>query len=532
MSDRADTPNDRVSNAGSGARPPGRPVVLCILDGWGWREDRADNAVAQAATPNFDALWDQGPRAFLRACEEDVGLPRGQIGNSEVGHMNLGAGRVVMQDLLKIDRAVADDTLGDTEALAAHIDRLKASGGRCHLIGLLSPGGVHAHQDHIAALARAVAKAGVPVIVHAITDGRDTPPKAAGDYLATFEKAVAGYDVTVGTVIGRYFAMDRDKRWDRVEKAYRAIVDAKGVAMAPDAATAIDQAHEAGKGDEFIDATVIGDYDGVRAGDGVLFASFRADRARQILAALLDPDFDGFDRQRPAFADACGLVEYSEHLNTMMSAIFPPKVLNNVLGEIVDRAGGTQLRIAETEKYPHVTFFFNGGEEKSLPGEKRIMVPSPKVATYDLQPEMSAPKLAEELVGAIDSGAFDMIVANFANPDMVGHTGVLEAAIRAVEAVDACLGQVVAAVRRQGGTMIVTADHGNAEMMRDPETNGPHTAHTLNKVPVVLVNGPSDVSALNDGRLADVAPTMLSLLGIEQPSEMTGASLLVRQRTT
>ncbi len=507
--------------------PGGRPVVLCVLDGWGWRDDTADNAVAQARTPNFDTLWSDSPRAFLRASEEDVGLPKGQIGNSEVGHMNLGAGRVVMQDLLKIDRAVAEGTLGETAALAAHIDRLKAAGGRCHLIGLLSPGGVHAHQDHIAALARTVADAGVPVVVHVITDGRDTPPKAGGAYLEIFQKAVAGYDVTVGTVIGRYFAMDRDKRWDRIETAYRAIVDGKGAADAPDAATAIAQAHEGGTGDEFIKATVIGSYAGLRAGDGLLFASFRADRARQILAALLDPDFDGFERDRPEIADACGLVEYSEDLNGRMSAIFPPKVLTNVLGEVVDGAGLTQLRIAETEKYPHVTFFFNGGEEKTLPGEKRIMVPSPKVATYDLQPEMSAPELADKLTGAIDSAGFDMIVANFANPDMVGHTGILEAAIRAVETVDTCLGQVAAAVRRQGGTMIVTADHGNAEMMRDPETNGPHTAHTLNPVPVMLVNAPATVAGLKDGRLADIAPTMLALLGVDQPADMTGTSLLI-----
>lgn len=506
-----------------------KTTVFCVLDGWGYREDPADNAVAQADTPVFDRLWARLPRGFLRASEEDVGLPHGQIGNSEVGHMNLGAGRVVLQDLLKITGAIADGDLDRNDALQAHIRALEASGGTCHLMGLLSPGGVHAHQDHMANLARTVAQAGVPVVIHAFTDGRDTPPREARSYLARFLDALAGTDgVSVGTVDGRYYAMDRDKRWERVERAYDAVVLGRGPSAA-DPLAAIDAAYAAGTGDEFIVPTVIDGYRGMADGDGVLFANFRADRARQILTALLDPGFDGFARTRIDIADACGMVEYSDTLNGWMSAIFPPKSLTHVLGEIVAQAGKTQLRLAETEKYPHVTFFFNGGEETRFDGEERILVPSPKVATYDLQPEMSAPEVGDHLVEAIDGGRFDLIIVNFANPDMVGHTGILRAAVTAVETVDICLGRAVAAIERNGGSLLVTADHGNCEIMRDPETGQPHTAHTLSPVPVVLVNGPSDVRALHDGKLADVAPTLLELMGLPQPAEMTGRSLLDRR---
>ncbi|HET8727541.1 MAG TPA: 2,3-bisphosphoglycerate-independent phosphoglycerate mutase [Alphaproteobacteria bacterium] len=506
-----------------------RPVVLCVLDGWGWREDPADNAVLQADTPAFDRLWAAGPRAFLRASEEEVGLPAGQIGNSEVGHMNLGAGRVVLQDLLKVDKAVADGDLARNTALQAHIAKLRETDGTCHLMGLLSPGGVHAHQDHMAALAKVVAEAGVPVAVHAFTDGRDTPPKAGRDYMAAFLEAIAGVaGIDMATVDGRYYAMDRDKRWERVKSAYRAVAEAEG-RHAADALSAIQAAYDANVTDEFVEPTVIDGYEGMKDGDGVLFANFRADRAREILTALLDPEFDGFERRRIAVADACGMVEYSERLNAFMSAIFPPKSLTHVMGEVVAARGLTQLRVAETEKYPHVTFFFNGGEEHQFPGEDRILVPSPKVATYDLQPEMSAPEVGRRLVEAVDSGKYDLVIVNFANPDMVGHTGSLPAAIKAVETVDKCLGDLVAAVERQQGAMIVTADHGNCEMMRDPETGGPHTAHTLNPVPVVLVGGPAGV-ALRNGNLADVAPTLLELMGIDQPEEMTGRSLMVPSR--
>lgn len=514
----------------SAATPPRpdapRPVVLCVLDGWGWREEEADNAVRLADTPNFDRLWAAEPHAFLQASEEAVGLPHGQIGNSEVGHMNLGAGRVVFQDLQMIFNAIADGSLAKAKALRKHIDALKASGGTCHLMGLLSPGGVHAHQDQIAALARIVAEAGVPVAVHAYTDGRDTPPRAGADYLRRFLKDIDGLpNARVATVDGRYYAMDRDKRWERVEKAYRAVAEAKGEA-APDPVAAVETAYKADTGDEFILPSVIGGYAGMQDGDGVLCANFRADRVREILQALLDPAFDGFARTPIRFADACGMVEYSDLLNRLMSAIFPPKSIDKGLGEVVAEAGRTQLRTAETEKYPHVTFFFNGGEEKQFPGEDRIMVPSPKVATYDLQPEMSAPEVCEKLVAAIDSGKYDLVVVNFANPDMVGHTGILEAAIKACETVDTCLGKVEAAVRRQGGAMLVTADHGNAELMRDPTTGGPHTAHTLNKVPVILVNAPGPRRSLRDGKLADVAPTLLQLMELAQPEQMTGRSLI------
>lgn len=507
-----------------------RPVMLCVLDGWGWRKDDADNAVLQARTPVFDRLWASAPRAFLRASEEDVGLPKGQIGNSEVGHMNLGAGRVVLQDLLMIDKAVADGDLPGNPALAAHIAKLKETGGTCHLMGLLSPGGVHAHQDHMAALARAVAEAGVPVAVHAFTDGRDTPPRSGRESVARFLDAVAGAKgVSIATVDGRYYAMDRDKRWERVELAYRAVAEGRGE-KAADPLAAIDAAYGEDVTDEFILPTVIGDYRGMEDGDGVLFANFRADRAREILTALLDADFKGFERRRIAIADACGMVEYSDALNPLMSAIFPPKSLTRVLGEVVSAHGRKQLRAAETEKYPHVTFFFNGGEEQQFEGEDRILVPSPKVATYDLQPEMSALELTDRLVEAIDSGKYDLIILNYANPDMVGHTGRLPAAIKAVETVDACLGRIEQAIERQGGAAFVTADHGNCETMRDPETGQPHTAHTLNLVPAMLIGGP-ERAKLRDGRLADVAPTLLELMGLPQPAEMTGQSLIDPSRT-
>jgi 2,3-bisphosphoglycerate-independent phosphoglycerate mutase len=503
-----------------------RPVVLCVLDGWGYREDPADNAVAQGNTPVFDALWQAGPHALLHTSGGDVGLPDGQMGNSEVGHMSLGAGRIVLQDLPMIDKAITAGEFDRNAALQGHIQALKQSGGTCHLMGLLSPGGVHSHQDHIVALARTLTLAGVPVVVHAFTDGRDVPPKSAREQVARFLKDIEGLsNLRMGTVDGRYYAMDRDKRWERVQRAYEAMVAAKGNA-APDALTAIDQSYQGDVTDEFILPTVIDGYTGMRDGDGLLMTNFRADRAREILTALLDPAFKGFERGRPVrFAAATGMVEYSADLNQFLTAIFPPKELTHVLGEVVANAGLKQLRIAETEKYPHVTFFLNGGEEKQYPGEDRILVPSPKVATYDLQPEMSAPEVTDKLVAAIDSGQYDLVVINYANPDMVGHSGILQAAIKAVETVDHCLGRLVEAVRREGGVLLVTADHGNSEMLRDPETGGPHTAHTLNAVPAILVNGPKD-AGLRDGRLADVAPTLLELMGLPQPQEMTGRSLI------
>ncbi len=507
----------------SSRRP--KPVVLCILDGWGHRAEPADdNAILKARTPNLDRLAKVAPISFLDASELHVGLPKGQMGNSEVGHMNLGAGRVVMQDLPRIDQAVEDGSLARMAPLTNFIAKLKASGGTCHLMGLLSPGGVHSHQDHMAALAKVVSAAGVPVIVHAFLDGRDTPPKSAQGFLARF---LADSHARIATVIGRYFAMDRDKRWERVESAWKAIVLGEGDTAA-EARSAVDAAYAANKTDEFVPATVIGGYKGMVDGDGILMANFRADRAREILSSLLDPDFKGFARpKQPKLAAALGVSEYSTDLNRFLDTLFPPASLTHTLGEVVADAGLRQLRIAETEKYAHVTFFFNGGEERDFKGESRILVPSPKVATYDLKPEMSAPEVTDKLVEAIGSGAFDLIVVNYANTDMVGHTGDMAAAIKAVEAVDACVGRVAAAVDRAGGVMLVTADHGNAEQMHDHESGQAHTAHTLNLVPAMLIGAGHNIG-LADGKLADVAPTLLEVMDLPKPSEMTGRSLLRR----
>ncbi len=506
-----------------------RPVVLCVLDGWGCRGERADNAILAAKTPHWHRFLETAPHAQLQASELYVGLPAGQMGNSEVGHTNLGAGRVVLQDLPRIDQAIEDGSLARSPVLAEFIAALKASGGTAHLLGLLSPGGVHSHQHHLAALARLLDAAGIPVRVHAFLDGRDTPPKSAAEYLARFADDTAALKgVALATLGGRYYAMDRDQRWDRVEKAYRVLTAGEGE-RATDAAAALRQAYDAGKSDEFVPPTAIGDYAGMRDGDGLLSANFRADRMREILEALLDPGFAGFARPHiTAFAAALGMAEYSTALNRFIKTLFPPEELHDTFGEVVSRAGLTQLRIAETEKYAHVTFFFNGGQEVEFPGESRILVPSPKVATYDLKPEMSAPEVTDKLVAAIDEGRFDVIIVNYANTDMVGHTGDVAAAVAAVETVDRCLGRLAEAVTRAGGTLLITADHGNAEMMRDPVTGQPHTAHTLNPVPLLLVNPPAGVIGLSDGRLADVAPTLLQLLGLRQPQAMTGKPLLRR----
>ena len=501
-----------------------RPVVLCILDGWGLSPTREGNAVALADTPNFDRIWKECPHATLRAHGPDVGLPEGQMGNSEVGHMNIGAGRVVWMDLPRIDNAIADGSFAANEALAGFVAALKASHGAAHLAGLASPGGVHSHQRHIAAAAEAIAEAGVPVAVHAFLDGRDVPPKSALEQIAALEAALPA-GARIVTVSGRFYAMDRDKRWDRVSAAVEAIVHAEGE-HAPTAAEAIEAAYARGETDEFVTPTIIGDYRGAADGDGLFFANFRADRVRQIIGALVDPDFDGFEVVgRPRWAAMLGMVEYSDALNELMPAMFPSEEIVNTLGVWVAGKGLRQFRLAETEKYPHVTFFLNGGVETPAEGEYRHMAPSPKVRTYDLQPEMAAAEITESLVAAIRSGDYDLIVVNYANPDMVGHTGVLEAAIKAVETVDSGLGEVIAALAEVGGAMIVTADHGNCEVMIDPETGGPHTAHTLNPVPVVLVGGPAG-ARLRDGRLADLAPSLLELMGLDQPPEMLGKSLI------
>jgi len=509
------------------AAPRPSPAVLCILDGWGHRTNPKDNAILDARTPNYDRLVATCPQGLIDASETFVGLPKGQMGNSEVGHMNLGAGRVAVPDMPRIDKAIEDGSLPRNPMLTELIAILKKSGQACHLMGLASPGGVHAHQDHLIALANQIAGSGVTVWIHAFLDGRDTPPRSAQEYLEQIAAGLKkGLPIKFATISGRYYAMDRDKRWDRVEKAYDCLVDAKGeTAGAPK--EAVDKSYASDKDDEFVLPTALAGYPGMQDGDGLLMFNYRSDRAREILTALLDPMFDGFKRGRLVkFADAVGMVEYSAALNEFLKTLFPPLQFKMGLGETISRNGLKQLRIAETEKYAHVTFFFNGGEERQFEGEERILVPSPKVATYDLKPEMSAPEVTDKLVEAIGSGKFDLIVVNYANTDMVGHSGILPAAIKAVEAVDTCLGRLMEAVRKAGGVMLITADHGNAEQMYDEQSHQKHTQHTLNRVPALLFNAPATVHSLQDGKLADVAPTLLALMGLKQPAEMTGHSLL------
>ncbi|MCL7409515.1 2,3-bisphosphoglycerate-independent phosphoglycerate mutase [Marivivens donghaensis] len=503
-----------------------KPVVLCILDGWGNRPDATANAPALADTPTFDRIIATCPTAELITHGPDVGLPSGQMGNSEVGHTNIGAGRVVAMDLGQIDLSIEDGSFGKTEGILAFITKLKETGGQAHLMGVVSDGGVHGHIEHIIAAAKVLTDAGLPVALHAITDGRDVAPKSADVFMADL-LARLPEGCTVASVTGRYFAMDRDNRWERVSTAYHAMIDAKGAFTAPDAATAVANAFARGETDEFIQATVIEGYTGVQSGDGLFCLNFRADRAREILAAMAQPDFSGFDRGAlPPFAARLGMVEYSVDHNAWFETVFPKRKIVNTLGEWVAKQGLTQFRLAETEKYPHVTFFLNGGKETPEVGEDRFMPLSPKVATYDLQPEMSAPEVTAKFVEAIEQG-YDLIVTNYANPDMVGHTGDLQAAMKACEAVDQGLAKVVEALEKAGGAMVITADHGNCEMMIDPETGGAHTAHTLNPVPVAVFGGPKGVT-LRNGRLADLAPTLLDLMELPQPDEMTGQSLLIR----
>ncbi|MFN7223814.1 MAG: 2,3-bisphosphoglycerate-independent phosphoglycerate mutase [Paracoccaceae bacterium] len=501
-----------------------KPVVLCILDGWGIGPVREWDATALAKTPNFDALMATCPNSTLTTFGPDVGLPTGQMGNSEVGHTNIGAGRVVAMDLGAIDLAIEDGSFAINPALLAFADAVKAKAGTAHLMGVVSDGGVHGHINHVLAACRALTALGVPVALHAITDGRDVPPSSALAFVKHLA-ATLPQGATVATVTGRYWAMDRDNRWDRVSRAFAAMIHATGE-TAPDAVSAVVQSYAKGETDEFVAPTVMDGYLGARDGDGLFCLNFRADRAREILAAIGQPGFDAFDTgPRPAWSAMLGMVEYSDTHNVYIATAFPKRVIVNCLGEWVASHGKTQFRLAETEKYPHVTFFLNGGREVPFDGESRFMPQSPKVATYDLQPEMSEPEVADQLVAAIEAG-YDLIVVNFANPDMVGHTGMLDAAIKACEAVDMGLGRAVAALQARGGAMIVTADHGNCEQMWDPVTNGPHTAHTLNPVPVIVMGAPVGARLRDGGRLADLAPTVLDLMGLPQPPEMTGTSLL------
>ena len=501
-----------------------KPVILCILDGWGKRQARENNAVALSATPNFDRLMKTCPNATLKTSGRDVGLPDGQMGNSEVGHMNIGAGRVVSMDLGRIGMAIEDGSFTQNPALLRFIAAVKKSGGAAHLLGVVSDGGVHSHIDHMIAAANAIGAAGVPVFLHAMTDGRDVPPGTAKGFIKDLETQTAR-SATLATVCGRYYAMDRDKRWDRVKLAFDAIMNGRGE-TADRGADAVDAATKRDESDEFIRPTVIADYDGFKAGDGVFCLNFRADRAREIMSALTAPDFDAFDvAGRKQVSVAARMSTYSDAQDATSEILFPKETIKNTLGEWVSAHGLRQFRLAETEKYPHVTFFLNGGVEPPEKGEDRNMPQSPKVATYDLQPEMSSVAVGDQLVQAIIA-QYDLIVVNFANPDMVGHTGSLPAAIAACEAVDAALGRAIAALETVGGAMIVTADHGNCETMVDPETGKPHTAHTTNPVPVILAGGAQGTKLRDGGRLADLAPTLLDLMQIEKPSEMTGKSLL------
>ncbi|MCO5055800.1 MAG: 2,3-bisphosphoglycerate-independent phosphoglycerate mutase [Thermomonas sp.] len=502
------------------------PVVLLILDGWGHREETADNALALAKLPHWRGLLATCPHTLIHTEGRHVGLPDGQMGNSEVGHMNLGAGRIVYQDLTRIDAAIEDGSFFGNPELTAACEAVKQTGATLHVIGLLSPGGVHSHERHIFAMLELAARFEVAkVAVHALLDGRDTPPRSAEASLRALQALCERLgNARIASVGGRYFAMDRDHRWARVRRGWDAIVEAQAECYSHDALAALQAAYARGENDEFVAPTVLDGSQPIRDGDAVVFMNFRADRARQLSAAFVAPGFDGFDARRPALSRFVCLTEYDAKLPAPVA--FAPDDLRHTFGELLAEQGMTQLRIAETEKYAHVTFFFSGGRETPFAGEQRILVPSPKVATYDLQPEMSCAEVTTRLVDAIVTQRYDAIICNLANPDMVGHSGILEAAIRAAEAVDAAIGRIVAAVRQAGGALVITADHGNLEMMRDPVTGQPHTAHTVGPVPLVYL-GDRQVTLRGGGALRDVAPTLLDLLGLSQPAEMTGASLLL-----
>ncbi|MGH8031697.1 MAG: 2,3-bisphosphoglycerate-independent phosphoglycerate mutase [Luteimonas sp.] len=512
-----------------------KPVVLLILDGWGHRDEPADNALAQATLPHWRRLWSQSPHTLIHTSGRHVGLPDGQMGNSEVGHMNLGAGRIVYQDLSRIDAAIDDGSFFDNAELRAACDAVVADSGTLHVMGLLSPGGVHSHERHVFAMLALAKRAKVTrVAVHAFLDGRDTPPRSAAASLAALQTEcdMLG-NAHIASVSGRYYAMDRDRRWDRVERAWKAIVDADSAHRAASAQAALDAAYARGENDEFVLPTVLDGAQAIADGDALVFMNYRADRARQLTAAFVSSrlgkgDGDGFARRVPRLARLVCLTEYDATLPAPVA--FAPDDLRHVFGELLAEHGLTQLRIAETEKYAHVTFFFNGGREQPFDGEQRIVVPSPRVATYDLQPEMSCPELTAKLVDAIAAGTFDAIVCNIANPDMVGHSGDLGAAVKAAEAVDVAIGKIERAVRDAHGALVITADHGNLEMMRDPVTGQPHTAHTTGPVPLVYVGDRAHAALRADGALRDVAPSLLDLLGLPVPAEMTGRSLFADAR--
>ncbi|MCD6705228.1 MAG: 2,3-bisphosphoglycerate-independent phosphoglycerate mutase [Thiobacillus sp.] len=506
------------------------PVLLIILDGFGCRAERADNAIAQASKPNWDRLWKHHPHTLIHASESEVGLPKGQMGNSEVGHLNIGAGRVVYQEFTRIDRAIGSGYFYTNPALLNAVHLARDNGKTLHVLGLLSDGGVHSHESHFHALLDLAVREGLnKVCLHVFLDGRDTPPKSAEVYLRRLNEKIEQAGVGhIASMIGRYFAMDRDRRWQRVKSAYDLLTQGRAEFMAENPQAGLEAAYARGETDEFVKATAILPPDGkpvkMEDGDSVIFLNFRSDRARQLSRPFIERDFSEFEREvTPRLATYCTLTGYSDDF--AVSVAFPPERIKNGLGEYIAGLGLRQLRIAETEKYPHVTFFFNGGEEVSFPGEDRVLVPSPDVATYDMKPEMSAFEVTEKLVAAIDSKQYDVIVCNYANPDMVGHTGDLQAAIKAIETVDACLGRVVEAQLARGGEVLVTADHGNAELMRDTETGQAHTAHTLNLVPLIYV-GRRPATLAETGALEDISPTLLKMMGLPPPPEMTGEALL------
>ena len=502
------------------------PLVLIILDGFGHSDNPEFNAIYAANTPVYDHLLATQPHGLISGSGMDVGLPDGQMGNSEVGHMNLGAGRVVYQDFTRVTKAIQDGDFFNNAAITSAVDKAVGAGKAVHILGLLSDGGVHSHQDHIAAMIELAAQRGAEKIyLHAFLDGRDTPPKSAEAPIEFIENTFARVGKgRFASLIGRYFAMDRDNRWDRVEQAYQLIAAGQGLFNAESAQAGLAAAYAREENDEFVKATTIGDAVRVEDGDAVVFMNFRADRARELTRTFVEPDFSEFERSYvPKLADFVMLTQYSASIKT--PSAFKPDALSNVLGEYLAKQGKTQLRIAETEKYAHVTFFFSGGREEPFAGEERILIPSPNVATYDLQPQMSAPEVTDKIVDAIENQRYDVIVVNYANGDMVGHTGVFSAAVAAVECLDSCVGRIVAALDKVGGEALITADHGNVEQMEDVCTGQAHTAHTCEPVPFIYV-GKRNVGLREGGVLADVAPTMLTLMGLEVPAEMTGTSIV------
>ncbi len=502
-----------------------QPVLLCILDGFGVKKGGAYDAITQAKTPFFDEFLANYPNSTLKTYGEAVGLPTGQMGNSEVGHMNIGGGRIIAGSLGKIDNGVASDTLKNHPIIEKSINILKQKKSKIHIMGLASDGGVHSHIDHIIYMAKSFAMANIPVALHLFTDGRDTSPKSGEKYISIIlEKLKPHNNIEIASISGRFYAMDRDNRWDRVEAAYNAIINAKSENNFTNPVEYIKSSYQNEVTDEFIKPAININYKGFSENDGFLMCNFRADRVREILTAITDKEFNNFNRQNINYSFVVGMVEYSEKLSKSLETIFPSEIVKNTLGEVISKQNLKQLRITETEKYAHITFFFNGGAEEVFKGEERILVPSPKVATYDLKPEMSAYEVCDKLVNAVKSKEYSLIVCNFANGDMVGHTGVLPAAIKAVEVLDECLGRLKDATKQADMAMIITADHGNVEEMLD-ENGQPHTQHTVGSVPFVIVNSKKKIQNLSNGALCDIAPTVLKLMDIPQPSEMQGNAL-------